>query len=75
MTKVIIAFLCIWGWGAGFLLGYGLVYASILTPETVITTMNDVRSLNFVKNEHDKQAVFLDTMLKDAQKPIVGVIP
>ena len=73
MIKAVVGIaVAVWGLSLGFIVGYGTIYASIITPQTVENFIDDVKKLNFT--EQIKREDFLNTMLKDSPRPVVGVV-
>ena len=63
--------IAVWGMVLGFIVGYGTVYASIITPQSVETIIQNVKDINL--SEQDKREIFLNNMLKDSSRPAVGI--
>ena len=63
--------IAVWSMVVGFIVGYGTVYASIITPQSVETMIRNVKDMNLT--EQDKREIFLNNMLKDSPRPTVGI--
>ena len=61
------------GWATGFVVGYGTVYASIISPQSVADMVQNAKNMQFT--EQEKRESFLNTMFRHTAKPAVGIVP